>query len=307
MAILPLVVSLFTGVFISRIDSIHKAVLSHLSPGHSLGHPPESFICQPHDYTVEVISLDPLVVYIPSFLTAAEVASLLDVGAPSFKPSEVTKRGRSQQATDRTSSSAGLPADHPAVQCVLDRARDFLGPALFDPARGDMEPPQLVRYAAGQRFNVHHDWYSLPHPARLDKRGLGHSWNRQASFFAILEDECAGGETWFPYITIGGGGGVRGADSTASSSSSSSSSLGDNGGAAEGTSTTTRTGPIRRGRWWREHEDGGIAFRPASGNAIFWVNLHQNGTGDERVKHAGLPVMGGVKTGMNIWPRVYYS
>jgi prolyl 4-hydroxylase len=41
------------------------------------------------------------------------------------------------------------------------------------------------------------------------------------------------------------------------------------------------------------------------GSAIFWINLHRNGTGDERVMHAGLPLKGGRKTAMNIWPRQF--
>ena len=55
-----------------------------------------------------------------------------------------------------------------------------------------------------------------------------------------------------------------------------------------------------------EQEDGGLAFRPIAGNAVFWVNLHANGTGDMRTRHAGLPLESGRKTAMNIWPRQYY-
>lgn len=53
---------------------------------------------------------------------------------------------------------------------------------------------------------------------------------------------------------------------------------------------------------WREHE-GGTAFTPVEGNALFWVNLMPSGRGDKRVMHAGLPVEEGRKTAMNIWPR----
>lgn len=80
-----------------------------------------------------------------------------------------------------------------------------------------------------------------------------------------------GGETWFPYIETGREGEGRG-----------------------------------KGKW-RKHEDGGTAFKPRRGNAVFWVNLHGNGTGDERVQHAGLPLREGVKTAMNIWPRRVYG
>lgn len=39
---------------------------------------------------------------------------------------------------------------------------------------------------------------------------------------------------------------------------------------------------------WRQHEEGGTAFRVKRGTALFWVNPFQNGTGDARSEHAGL-------------------
>ncbi|KAK8094335.1 hypothetical protein PG997_001020 [Apiospora hydei] len=223
------------------------------------------FVCDPnHTYTTTIISLDPLLLYLPTFLAPAETAALLAVGAPAFAPSHVYKHGRRMGTPDRTSQSAGLPRDDPAVRCVLARAQSLLGPALFNAARDDIGPPQLVRYEGeGQRFNMD-AW-----------RGRG--WNRVASFFAILEDECEGGETWFPHIEP----------------------------------PTVRSSPASEGEdekaIWRVHEDGGVAFRPVAGNALFWVNLHANGTGDRRTLHAGLPVDDGLKTAMNIWPRKYYK
>jgi prolyl 4-hydroxylase len=56
----------------------------------------------------------------------------------------------------------------------------------------------------------------------------------------------------------------------------------------------------------KRHKDGGLAFTPIEGNALFWVNLSPDGTGDKRVVHAGLPVEKGWKVGMNIWPRIYF-
>ena len=162
------------------------------------------FICEPHSYTTEIVSLDPLLIYIRSFLSPTETAALLAEGEPAFKPSEVYKSGRRQGTTDRTSSSAGLPRDDAAVRCVLARAQHFMG-SMLDVARGDdIGPPQLVRYVAGQRFNTHHDWYSTPRPARDEDRWRGRTWNRIASFFAILQDECEGGETWFPHVNANG-------------------------------------------------------------------------------------------------------
>ncbi|KAL0932374.1 2og-fe oxygenase family [Colletotrichum truncatum] len=226
----------------------------------------EPFTCLPQNYTTQIVSLDPLVIYIHDFLNERDIAGLLSAGEPAFRPSFVTKNGRTQGSPDRTSSSAGLPLDAPAVQCVLARAEKFMG-TMLAPGRDEIGPPQLVRYTAGQRFNLHHDWYDDFQPdMTLHRR---RRWNRVASFFAILEDECTRGETYFPKI--------------------------------EAVTPQELAGE----RLWRRHEEGGLAFKPVRGNAVFWVNLHANGTGDERVVHAGLPLGEGLKTAMNIWPKRY--
>ncbi|KAE9573622.1 hypothetical protein CGMCC3_g10373 [Colletotrichum fructicola] len=226
----------------------------------------EPFQCLPQNYTTQIVSIDPLVIYIHNFLSESDIPALLAAGEPAFKPSYVYKDGRRQGTPDRTSSSAGLPLDDAAVRCVLARAERFMGTTLA-PGRDEMGPPQLVRYTAGQRFNVHHDWYDTFQPDRAG--GRDRRWNRVASFFAILEDECVGGETWFPKVE------------------------------AVAPQDKAKDGP------WRRLEKGGLAFKPVRGNAVFWVNLHANGTGDERVVHAGLPLAEGLKTAMNIWPKRY--
>ncbi|OTA94001.1 hypothetical protein M434DRAFT_30334 [Hypoxylon sp. CO27-5] len=255
-----------------HIVSLTSAVSKIFSNDIEDSSPASPFTCLPHTYTTEIISLDPLLLYIDSFLAPAEITALLEAGETEFTPSQVYKRGRNQGTSDRTSSSAGLPRDNPAVQCVLARAEGFLG-TILDPSRDDIGPPQLVRYTAGQRFNRHHDWYKSPQPTRRGMLGRGKSWNRVASFFAILQDQCTGGETWFPFVN-----------------------------------TTAPPKPDKYGRQlWRKHKEGGLAFRPIAGNALFWVNLFANGTGDERTNHAGLPLEDGLKTAMNIWPRKFYG
>lgn len=169
---------------------------------------------------------------------------------------------------DRTSSSARLRRDDPAVRCVLERSRGFAG-TILAPAADEMGVPQLVRYEPGQQYGLHHDWWRVPHAA-FD--GSPRTFNRVVSFFAILRDNCTGGETHFPFLKPIAPQEGRGEDAAS---------------------------------LWREHEDGGLAFKPVAGNALFWVNLFPNGTGDSRTVHAGLPVSGGEKIAMNIWPRQY--
>lgn len=248
--------------------------------------PRQPFLCDvAHPYKIELVSLDPLIIYIHSLITPSEISSLLAIAEPIFKPSVVTKYGRQQQTQDRTSSSAGLPRDDPAVKCVLNRARGFMGTMLRD-GWDEMGPPQLVRYRAGQRFNVHHDWFDRP---LLANDGSNRVWNRVASFFAILQDNCTKGETYFPHTK------------PIISSSPWNEPMWRGGLEDQKLKNVTDLKPL-----WRQHEDGGLAFRPVAGNAIFWVNLHANGTGDERTNHAGLPLGDGLKTAMNIWPRRYW-
>ncbi|KAI0388442.1 hypothetical protein F5Y17DRAFT_210203 [Xylariaceae sp. FL0594] len=225
-------------------------------------------VCEPQTYRTEIVSLDPLVIYIHDFFNARDIKNLLKVGKDRFKPSVVHQNGRMVENPYRTSTSAVLPPEDPAVRCVLERSRKFLG-TMLDPDGDEMGVPQLVQYVQGQHYNLHQDWMRTPQAA-FD--GTARTFNRLASFFVILEDGCAGGETWFPLITP---------------------AWDDLPDDRDGT------------RLWHEHEAGGIAFKPVAGNAIFWVNLLANGTGDIRTVHAGLPVTGGLKTAMNIWPRKY--
>ncbi|POS75659.1 hypothetical protein DHEL01_v205946 [Diaporthe helianthi] len=242
-----------------------------------------TFVCEAGTYGTQIVSLDPLLVYIHSFLRPAEIESLLNTADPLFKPSTVTKNGRKVGSDERTSSTAGLPLEDPAVQCVLNRASRFMGLLMREDV-DEMGPPQLVRYSAGQKFNIHHDWYDRPQWAY---DGSNRQFNRIASFFAVLQDNCTDGETYFPSVGPPAGNG----------------------------DTTDKQGrpPQEPRRWvrsdpvWREHESGGLAFRPIRGNALFWLNLQADGTGHEKTMHAGLPVGSGIKTAINIWPRQFYT
>ncbi|KAI0141580.1 hypothetical protein GGR57DRAFT_520152 [Xylariaceae sp. FL1272] len=225
--------------------------------------------CDEQNYRTEIVSLDPLLIYIRDFFSKKDIEEMLSAGENRFNPSVVNRGGQMVQNPYRTSWSAGLPPENPAVHCVLERSRKFLG-SVLDSEHPDMGVPQLVRYTKGQEYNLHHDWLRIPQPA-FD--GSPRTFNRIASFFVILQDNCTGGETWFPFIDppfLRAEGGI------------------DN-------------------RLWYAHEEHGFAIKPVAGNAIFWINLFPNGTGDERTVHAGLPVTGGLKTAMNIWPRKYRS
>lgn len=234
--------------------------------------------CPKHTYTAEVVSLSPLLIYLPSFITPSEAASLISLGEPLLEPSPITGygRGKGTLSGSRTSWSAPLPPSDTTVHCVLSRAQRFMG-TLLAPGRDEMGFPQLVRYTSGQKFDLHTDWFLKPRIDDADlETGRQRLYNRVATFFVVLEaNHTSGGETWFPKAGV-----VTPQDRRRA-------------GDPEPT--------------WREHEEGGLAFRAVPGGALFWINLLPNGTGDARTVHAGLPVEGGVKYAMNIWPRVFFG
>ncbi|KAI0131099.1 hypothetical protein F4814DRAFT_437711 [Daldinia grandis] len=135
----------------------------------------------------------------------------------------------------------------------------------FDVPRTHLEPLQLVKYGQGERYHFHTDWYT--NAAAHATSALG--GNRLSSFFAYVaaSEDITGGGTNFPMVAA-----------------------------------------PRDGRWCEfvdcdEPWENGVTFRPIVGNAVFWQNLLEDGTGDQATLHAGLPVTSGSKIGMNIWTR----
>ncbi|KAI3323981.1 2OG-Fe(II) oxygenase superfamily protein [Xylariaceae sp. AK1471] len=133
----------------------------------------------------------------------------------------------------------------------------------FDTPRTYLEPLQLVKYGRGEHYHFHTDWFTNTAHASSAMGG-----NRQSSFFAYVSAEnITGGGTNFPMVA-----------------------------------------PPHDTRWCGfidcdEAWENGVTFRPVVGNAVFWSNMLDDGTGDQRTLHAGLPVTTGSKIGMNIWTR----
>ncbi|AEO68533.1 uncharacterized protein THITE_2145661 [Thermothielavioides terrestris NRRL 8126] len=246
--------------------------------------------CEHPPYTAHLVSHSPLVIYIKNFITPAERAHLLKLGNGTFTRSGVTtsssrsssnnnphNHNHGQPATAhnhpvRTSQSTTLPPSDPVVSCIETRALLFQSPGT---PRSHLEPLQLVRYAPGEHYHFHTDWFTAPGAhAGADRGG-----NRRTSFFVYVrvEEGTLGGGTNFPRLRIG---------------------------------WWCEQGIVDCDAEW----EAGVTFRPVEGNAVFWANLiegEEDGLGgggggrrgDERTLHAGLPVLAGGKVGMNIWTR----
>ncbi|ETS76577.1 hypothetical protein PFICI_11964 [Pestalotiopsis fici W106-1] len=51
--------------------------------------------------------------------------------------------------------------------------------------------------------------------------------------------------------------------------------------------------------------EDGVVFKPIAGNAVFWSNTRLDGSLYEETLHQSLPVLSGVKVGLNIWTWVF--
>ncbi|KAK3313634.1 hypothetical protein B0H66DRAFT_463663, partial [Apodospora peruviana] len=218
--------------------------------------------CPDHAPKTHIFSTDPLIIYVENYLTSEEISYLLHLAVPYYRRSPVSK-GYTLEAYDteiRSSMSAVLP-DDPVVQCIEQRSVDFQG---YLP-RNRLEDIQVVKYAVGDHFRPHFDWFA------------GMANPRLSTFFVYLacddgelggKTECQGGATQFPHY--------------------------------EGMFPQKWCEFID---CEDDSGVGGVAFKPIVGNAVFWENLYPNGTGHPGVWHAGMPVKKGRKVGLNIFTR----
>lgn len=167
--------------------------------------------------------------------------------------------------THRQSKSAPIPVNDPVSQCIMNRTKSLLGNLQHE----SIEALQLVKYDSGGEFRLHYDWFdNLLQDDRVTGSGASRPTQRLGTIFVYLEDDCVGGETYFPDI--------RGVGEDADGEKFARTDTGD-----------------------------GLLVRPKKGNGIFWNNMHMNGTGDTRLVHAGLPIQSGIKIGMNIFTTFY--
>lgn len=119
---------------------------------------------------------------------AEQLISLIDAGR---RPSTIADDNG--DAAFRTSETCDLAGDLQPVQAIEALIADLSG---IDPAYG--EPLQGQRYAEGQEFKAHTDYFT---PGGRDyDRYCARSGNRTWTFMVYLNDVAAGGATRFKII-----------------------------------------------------------------------------------------------------------
>ncbi|KAM0276990.1 hypothetical protein ACHAQH_006173 [Verticillium albo-atrum] len=232
--------------------------------------PLANYVCDTSNYEVSIYSHSPLVIYITNFVTPFERQHLQRITNGTFARSNVASADGDVVSSHRTSSSTTVGVD-PVTSCISERARRFQS---LDLPGTHQEPIQLVRYAVGEQYHFHHDWFPEENTRESGHASVERGGNRVSSFFAYVSvsEDIAGGGTKFPKL------------------------------------------PAPEGDGWckviecDQAREEGVTFRPIEGNAVFWTNLVKGDdgemTGDDRVLHAGLPIEKGSKLGMNLWTKI---
>ncbi|KAH9233228.1 hypothetical protein K456DRAFT_1750527 [Colletotrichum gloeosporioides 23] len=185
-----------------------------------------------HRYETQIVSQDPLIIYIHDFLNQDEISHVLAASEGRFEPSKVYN-GPEHFVDPKThiSESAILQPDI-IIRRIKRRATSFRG---WRNNSTFIEDLKVQRYGFNGYYSFHYDW---------DKMTL--EGNRVATFMPVDQRWC----------------GIIDCDET-------------------------------------EYE--GTTFKPVAGSAVYWENMHANGSFHRGVRHASLPVKSGEKVGLNIW------
>jgi prolyl 4-hydroxylase len=229
--------------------------------------PPQNHTaCPTHLYSTHILSTDPLVIYIPNFITLSESQHLQSISAGKFTSSQIAdSSGQQHLASTRTSQSTSLESDE-IVTCIERRALAFQG---FDTLRESLEPLQLVQYGQSQEYHSHTDWFTSPAQTTAEYGG-----NRLSSFFVYVHasDDIVGGGTQFPLL--------------------------DAPVDERWCKYVDCDAEIEDGVTFRPVQGNAVFWRN-----LKWSSVKKEHVGDGRTVHAGLPVQRGRKLGMNVWTR----
>lgn len=237
----------------------------------------KGYTCSHPNYKVHIFSQSPLVVYLEDFITPEERSHMHALAYDCPSVLSIHKPLTSISEPDFKASTVVTTNGDSAVQSVRSSQstsirRDKVVACVeeralefqgFNMPKTHVEAIQLVKYGETERYHFHTDWFGDDGHATASLGG-----NRVSSFFGYIKAEnVTGGGTNFPAL-----------DSDVDE------------------------------RWCKfvdcdQPYDYGVTFQPIEGNAVFWSNLYQTGSGDRRTTHAGLPVVKGQKIGMNIWTR----
>lgn len=136
---------------------------------------------------------DAAIYYHPDFLDARQCERLCAIIDGNRRPSTLLSEAAGEDF--RTSDSCDMDRWSNDVRPIDESIADLLG---IDPVHG--ETMQGQRYAVGQQFRAHHDYFneSQPYWPKMQETGGQRTWTAMIFLNAVEE----GGATWFPLAGI---------------------------------------------------------------------------------------------------------
>jgi len=141
----------------------------------------------------------PLVAVIEHFATPAECRWIMEVAKPWLDTATVHDESTGALRPDplRTNRSAILTLDR--LDLVLQILRERISAKLSIPMRR-LEAPQVMRYAPGEEFKAHFDFFDPSVPGF--RKELARNGQRVATLLIYLNEDFEGGETRFPSMGL---------------------------------------------------------------------------------------------------------
>ncbi|EZF30437.1 hypothetical protein H109_03210 [Trichophyton interdigitale MR816] len=149
--------------------------------------PDESTSCTAHPYNAYIISREPLVTYISSFVSNEEIDHLLKASEDNYAPAGVYGGGGPGVNVQERLSEVAYPEGVSAVECIGRRALAFQGWSPYI----SIETLQVQRYKTNGFFKYHYDSF-----------GEGLNGDRVSTFNIFLHSNCTGGGTHFPNLRM---------------------------------------------------------------------------------------------------------
>jgi len=147
----------------------------------------------------KVLSQSPRVVAIEGFLSRRVCDWIIARGADRLAPARVHDGGDAAGRIDlgRTNSAFEIDFDH--LDLVILMVRTRISATIGLPAAA-FESPQILHYAAGQSFALHHDY--LDPDKAAPAANIAAFGQRIVTFLTYLNADFEGGETDFPRIGL---------------------------------------------------------------------------------------------------------
>ena len=227
---------------------------------------------------IETVSVSPKVFVIRNFLSSCEADNLISLARGRMKDSVLVdgSGGSMKNSKVRTSKNTWISRNENFItDTIYRRAADLLQ-ISDEKVRdfGNAEPMQVVNYQVGGKFDYHYDWF-INHKGG---QGNNNNENGESRFLTLLLylsdkiDEDAGGDTGFYHGKI-----TQEHDA--------------NNLVRDGVVTAMSSNGI----------EPGMKLHPGKGGAVLFYNLLEDGNGDVKSQHSGMPVMKGEKWLANLW------